>query len=108
MGPRAGLDRCGKFRPPPGYDPRIFQPVTSRYTDYATRPTSGIDGYALLASRFRYLTPKNKLCVTGGCSDPELSLGVVIDTQLTVTVTRFNTLQGLDTNGMKFQYPSDS
>ena len=24
---------------PPGFDPRTFQPVTSRYTDYATRPT---------------------------------------------------------------------
>ena len=40
MDPRAGLDRCGKFRPPPGFDPRIVQPVASRYTDYATRPTS--------------------------------------------------------------------
>ena len=25
--------------PPPGFDPRTVQPVTSRYTDYATRPT---------------------------------------------------------------------
>jgi len=24
---------------PPGFDPRTVQPVTSRYTDYATRPT---------------------------------------------------------------------
>ena len=39
MGPRAGLDRCGKSRPPPGFDPRTVQPVASRYTDYATRPT---------------------------------------------------------------------
>ena len=23
----------GKFRPPPGFDPRTFQPVTTRYTD---------------------------------------------------------------------------
>jgi hypothetical protein len=67
---------------------------------------SGIDGYELLASRFRYLTPKNKLCVTGGCLDPELSLGVVIDSRLTFTVIRFITLQGLCTHGMKFQYPS--
>ena len=27
------------FAPPPGFDPRSFQPVASRYTDYATRPT---------------------------------------------------------------------
>ena len=33
----AGLEICGKFRPPPGFDPRIVQPVASRYTDYATR-----------------------------------------------------------------------
>ena len=39
MGPRAGLDWCGKSRPPPGFDPRTVQPVTNRYTDYATRPT---------------------------------------------------------------------
>ena len=25
---------------PPGFDPWTFQPVASRYTDYATRPTS--------------------------------------------------------------------
>ena len=39
VGPRAGLDRCGKPRPPPGSDPRIVQPVASRYTDYPTRHT---------------------------------------------------------------------
>jgi hypothetical protein len=32
VGPRAGLDRCGKS-PPPGFDPRTAQPVASRYTD---------------------------------------------------------------------------
>jgi hypothetical protein len=34
VGPRAGLDGCGKSRPPPpGFDPRTVQPVVSRYTD---------------------------------------------------------------------------
>jgi hypothetical protein len=33
--PRAGLDGCGKSRPPPGFDPRTVQPVASRYTDWA-------------------------------------------------------------------------
>jgi hypothetical protein len=37
VGPRAGLDRCGKSRPPPGFA-RTVQPVASRYTYYATRP----------------------------------------------------------------------
>ena len=39
VGHRAGVDRCRKSRPPPGFDPRTVQPVASRYTDYATRPT---------------------------------------------------------------------
>ena len=28
-----------KISPPLGFDPRTVQPVASRYTDYATRPT---------------------------------------------------------------------
>jgi hypothetical protein len=35
MGPRTGLDGCEECRPPPGFDPRIVQPVTSCCTDYA-------------------------------------------------------------------------
>ena len=34
MGPRAGLDGCGKSGTPPEFDPRTVQPVESRYTDY--------------------------------------------------------------------------
>ena len=30
---RTGLDGYGKSRPPPVFDPRIVQPVASRYTD---------------------------------------------------------------------------
>jgi hypothetical protein len=31
VGPRAGLDRCGKSHPPPpGFDPRTVQPVAIR------------------------------------------------------------------------------
>ena len=34
VGHRAGLDRCGKYRPPPpGFDPQAVLPVASRYTD---------------------------------------------------------------------------
>ena len=32
VGPRAGLDRCGKSHPPPGLDPRTLQPKESRYS----------------------------------------------------------------------------
>ena len=35
MGPRAGLDGCGKRRPKPGFGPRTVQPVASRCTNYA-------------------------------------------------------------------------
>jgi len=52
VGPRSGLDGCRKSRLPPGFDPRIVQPVASRYTDRAipaqiipvcTRKSSPID-----------------------------------------------------------------
>jgi len=35
VGSKAGLDRWGKSRPPPGFDPQTVQPVVSRYTDWA-------------------------------------------------------------------------
>ena len=38
VGPRGGMDSCGKSRPSPGFDPRTVQHVASRYTDYAIRP----------------------------------------------------------------------
>ena len=38
---QGGLDRWGKSRPQPGFDPRTVQALTSRYTDFATRPTGG-------------------------------------------------------------------
>jgi len=35
VGPRAGFDRCGIYRPTPRLDPRAVQPVASRYTHCA-------------------------------------------------------------------------
>jgi hypothetical protein len=43
VGPRAGLDRCGKSRPPPGFDRRTVQAEASRYTDYANRLTQEVE-----------------------------------------------------------------
>ena len=40
VGPRAGMDSCGKSRHPPEFDPQTVQPVASRYTDYANRSTA--------------------------------------------------------------------
>jgi hypothetical protein len=39
-GPQGRSGQVRKISPPPGFDPRTVQPVASRYTDYATRPTS--------------------------------------------------------------------
>ena len=53
MGHRAGLDRCGKSRPTPGFDPRTVQPVASRYTGYATRPTQcGVETQIIIGLRY--------------------------------------------------------
>ena len=41
VGPRAGLDGCGKSRPPLGFYPRTVQPVASRYTDWAVAARLG-------------------------------------------------------------------
>ena len=35
MGPKAGLDGCGKSNTPPGFDPQTVQLVASRYTSCA-------------------------------------------------------------------------
>jgi hypothetical protein len=37
VSPRAGLGRCGKSRPPPGFDPPNVQPVASNCIDYDFR-----------------------------------------------------------------------
>jgi len=37
--PQGQSGQARKISPPLGFDPRIVQPVASRYTDYATRPT---------------------------------------------------------------------
>ena len=37
--PRAGLDGCGKSRPPLGFDRRTVHPAVSRYTTKLSRPT---------------------------------------------------------------------
>ena len=38
-GPQGRSGQVQKISPPLGFDPRTVQPVGSRYTDYATRPT---------------------------------------------------------------------
>jgi len=38
-GPQGWSEQVRKISPPPEFDPRTVQPVASRYTDYAIRPT---------------------------------------------------------------------
>jgi hypothetical protein len=42
-GPQGQSGWVPKISPPPGFDPRTVQPVASRYTDCATRPTHFTD-----------------------------------------------------------------
>ena len=51
VGPRAGLDGCGKSRSPPGFDPRTVQPLESHHTDCAN-PASA---HRVLGNRLRPL-----------------------------------------------------
>ena len=43
MGPRAGVDECGKPRPPLGFDPRTVQSVAGRKSDCATPAHNFLD-----------------------------------------------------------------
>jgi hypothetical protein len=43
-GPQGRSGRVRNISPPPGCDTRTVQPVVSRYTDWATRPTSILQG----------------------------------------------------------------
>jgi hypothetical protein len=50
-GPQGRSGQVRKISPPPGFDSRTVQPVGSRYTDYATRPTHLmflVENFALL------------------------------------------------------------
>ena len=38
-GPQGRSGQVGKISPPPGFIPQTIQPIASRYTDYANRPT---------------------------------------------------------------------
>ena len=57
VGPRVGLDGCGKSRPPPGFDPRTVQPVASRYTGCVipAPKLQGLGGAYLLKSFHKQL-----------------------------------------------------
>ena len=47
-GPQGRSGQVRKISPPPGFDPRTVQPVASRYTDWATRPTTGMAHFEII------------------------------------------------------------
>jgi len=53
VGPRASLDGCGKSRPPPVFDSRTVQPITSPYTDCAIPAHRGVMGFIRFYPRVR-------------------------------------------------------
>jgi len=53
--PQGRSGQVQKISPPPGFDPRTVQPVASRYTDYATRPTTHCKGARLLFHLITYM-----------------------------------------------------
>jgi len=53
VGPRGGLDWCGKSRPPPGLDPWTVQLIASRYTDYAIPAPKSIVMYLVFSCSLR-------------------------------------------------------
>ena len=68
VGPRAVLERCGKFRPPPpGFDPRTVQPVGSRYTDWAipVLPVGFTPGKQTRYQLYRRLSGSHRRSVKG-------------------------------------------
>jgi hypothetical protein len=69
-GPQGRSGQVRKISPPPGFDPRTFHPVTSRYTDYDTRPTIWTVATDIL----------NKQVQPTRCGPPALGLGEVVTT----------------------------
>ena len=58
-GPQGRSGQMRKISSPPGFDPRTVQPVASRYTDYATRPTTYLGKLTeFIIDGTRSLTPR--------------------------------------------------
>ena len=100
VGPRAGLDRCGKSRPPPGFDPRTFQPVASRYTHYAMPTHTVCVDVFIICRRRTNFTPAVRMIrlYSPGClpvvtlhfTSPRWVLPVVLISFLTFRAHRFD------------------
>jgi len=57
VGPRAGVDKCGKSRLPPGFDPRTVQPTASRYIPlrYPAHMEQSDPSYLIVATKYKHV-----------------------------------------------------
>jgi hypothetical protein len=82
-GPQGRSGRVRKISPPPGFDPRTFQPVVSRYTDWATRLTHSkywCSIYLYMFRHFRMPSSGSQIwtCWDGAsCRGKQISMGAV-------------------------------
>ena len=57
VGPQGRSGQVQKISPQSGFDPPIVQPVGSRYTDYATRPTNDNVWFLIIVPKEAYFVP---------------------------------------------------
>jgi hypothetical protein len=69
-GPQGRSGRVQKIAPPPGFDPRTVQPVVSRYTDWAIRPTYLMEWTPYISLKMYRLSPSYG-CITEATGFPE-------------------------------------
>jgi len=60
-GPQGRSGQVRKISPPPGFDPRTFQPVASRCTDYATQPKQTFESHRYISPWYISCTPNRRL-----------------------------------------------
>jgi hypothetical protein len=58
-GPQGRSGQVRKISHPPGFDSRTVQPVASRYTDYATRPTAFHSDTVRFTSKNQQITSRS-------------------------------------------------
>ena len=89
MGPRAGLDGCGKSHPAPGFDPQAFQPVVSRYAVCPIPASLGLEVTTIQVS-----ASVMEICNTecGLCSCRNL-MTIAIPLHRTITLTSVSSVQ---------------
>jgi hypothetical protein len=82
-GPQGRSGQVRKISPPPGFDPRTVQPVASRYTDWATRPTRWVLPYAQVLHNVRYLHDVSRFLLTSAAWAAPIVTGIQFTPQIT-------------------------